>query len=301
MGDVELVGLYWTVSGPVEVHVGREWSLFDFARPLRAGGQRSASRGSASGTPTSSTCSRRARSREMKAILDDHGLTHLELEFLMRLVPRSRRRAPRRVRPARARCCSRPPPCSAPTTSRSATSPARRASSSRLTERFAELCADAAEHHATRRSPTSSCRSTSNVHTLDDALAVVGGAGAPNGGLAIDTWHMAQARDRARGAAARSRSSTSPGSSSATGSSRGHGRPDRRDRQPPRACPARASSTSAATSTSAADIGYPGPWGVEVLSEELRNLPIERDLRPGVRDDAAPSSAPAPATERSAQ
>jgi len=30
MGDVELVGLYWTVSGPVEVHVGREWSLFDW-------------------------------------------------------------------------------------------------------------------------------------------------------------------------------------------------------------------------------------------------------------------------------
>ena len=29
--DVELLGLYWTVSGPVEVHVGREWSLFDWA------------------------------------------------------------------------------------------------------------------------------------------------------------------------------------------------------------------------------------------------------------------------------
>src|SRR3954470_16039780 len=27
--DVELVGLYWTLSGPVEVHFGREWSLFD--------------------------------------------------------------------------------------------------------------------------------------------------------------------------------------------------------------------------------------------------------------------------------
>ncbi len=27
----ELLGLYWTVSGPVEVHVGREWSLFDWA------------------------------------------------------------------------------------------------------------------------------------------------------------------------------------------------------------------------------------------------------------------------------
>ena len=30
-GDVELLGLYWTVSGPVEVHVGREWSLFSWA------------------------------------------------------------------------------------------------------------------------------------------------------------------------------------------------------------------------------------------------------------------------------
>src|SRR5438874_3049013 len=29
--DAELLGLYWTVSGPVEVHIGREWSLFDWA------------------------------------------------------------------------------------------------------------------------------------------------------------------------------------------------------------------------------------------------------------------------------
>lgn len=25
----DLLGLCWTVSGPVEVHLGREWSLFD--------------------------------------------------------------------------------------------------------------------------------------------------------------------------------------------------------------------------------------------------------------------------------
>jgi pyridoxine/pyridoxamine 5'-phosphate oxidase len=30
MGEVELLALYWTVSGPAEVHVGREWSLFDW-------------------------------------------------------------------------------------------------------------------------------------------------------------------------------------------------------------------------------------------------------------------------------
>ena len=30
-GDVELLGLYWTVSGPVVVHFGREWSYFSWA------------------------------------------------------------------------------------------------------------------------------------------------------------------------------------------------------------------------------------------------------------------------------
>ena len=27
--DDDVLGCYWTVSGPVEVHIGREWSLFD--------------------------------------------------------------------------------------------------------------------------------------------------------------------------------------------------------------------------------------------------------------------------------
>jgi hypothetical protein len=30
MAEVELLALYWTVCGPTEVHVGREWSLFDW-------------------------------------------------------------------------------------------------------------------------------------------------------------------------------------------------------------------------------------------------------------------------------
>ena len=85
----------------------------------------SASAASGSGTPTSSTCSRRARSREIAALLDEYGLRHLELEFLMDwfLDPSDERRheADRIARAAlggRAPCC----PC---TTSRSATSPGR--------------------------------------------------------------------------------------------------------------------------------------------------------------------------------
>ena len=50
------------------------------AAPRRA---RSASAGSASGTPISSTCSRRETPRDMKQAFDDNGLARLELEFLM--------------------------------------------------------------------------------------------------------------------------------------------------------------------------------------------------------------------------
>ena len=37
------------------------------------------------------------------------------------------------------------------------------------------------------------------------------------------------------------------------------------------------------------EAGYDGPWGVEVLSEEARNLPIRADLRPDVRGRRRPA------------
>ena len=69
---------------------------------------------------------------------------------------------------------------------------------------------------------------------------------------------------------------------------REHGRSRRRDRQPPPAARARASSTSAAYVEACRDHGYAGPWGVEVLSEELRNKPHRRHLPARLRDDRLP-------------
>ena len=80
--EVELVGAYWTTSGPVEVHVGREWSLFDWRGPLRAAP--SASGFSGLGI-WHADLEHQLESRtldEMKSIFDDAGLRHLELEFL---------------------------------------------------------------------------------------------------------------------------------------------------------------------------------------------------------------------------
>ena len=60
-----------------------------------------------------------------------------------------------------------------------------------LTERYAELCAEAAERHGAKV-VYEFMPFDVNVRDLDSALAVVEGADAPNGGLAIDTWHMAK-------------------------------------------------------------------------------------------------------------
>src|SRR4051795_3910700 len=78
----ELLGCYWTTSGPVEVHAGREWSLFDFADRCAE-----AARAGFSGlglwhADLAHVLETRSL-REMRRILDVNGLTYLELEFLM--------------------------------------------------------------------------------------------------------------------------------------------------------------------------------------------------------------------------
>jgi sugar phosphate isomerase/epimerase len=112
-----------------------------------------------------------------------------------------------------------------------------------------------------------------NVNDVEKALAVVEGANAPNGGLALDTWHLGKLRLE----------------------------PDDLRRIPPRfvswvelsdgpfeyaedqldevinrrRLPGEGEFPVADYVAVCMELGYDGPWGVEVLSEELRNLPIE--------------------------
>jgi len=142
-----------------------------------------------------------------------------------------------------------------------------------LTERYAELCADAAEHHD---APIvyEFMPPDVNVHDLETALALVEGADAPNGGLAVDTWHLGKLRltpDDVRRIPARHIGWVE------LSDGRGEDMEDLVDETiNHRELPGEGDFPVREYVAALRDAGYDGPWGVEVLSAQLRSLPIEQ-------------------------
>ena len=269
MGSNDLLGLYWTTSGPVEVHVGREWSLFD----LRDRCEHAARVGYQGLGLWHADLEHVLETRtlaEVRALFDDHGLAYVELEFLWEWFldeDDQRRRDADGIRrllfDAAAALDAHHikvgnipgTPCELP----------------RLTERFAELCAEAAEHHDAKL-VYEFMPFDVNVRDLATALTVVGDV--PNAGIAIDTWHMAKLGiepDELRGVPV--------GRIGWFELSDGQ----YEDMADPidevvnhRRLPGEGEFPIRAYVAACRDQGYGGPWGVEVLSEELRNLPIDQ-------------------------
>ncbi len=265
----ELVGLYWTVSGPVEVHAGREWSLFDF-RERCEHAQRVGFSGIGIWHADLEHVLQKYTLAQMRTMLDDHGLKNLEVECLLDwfVDPGDERRT---ASDATRDMLFEAADVLGAHHVKVANIMGTPCELDKLTERFAELCADAATRHdsliAYEFMPFDV-----NVHTLDAALAVVGGAGAPNGVIAVDTWHCSKL-----------------------------GIPPEELRRIPskllgwvelsdgqfanmedpvdevvnhRALPGEGEFDIPGYVRVAREVGYQGPWGVEVLSEDLRNLPI---------------------------
>jgi sugar phosphate isomerase/epimerase len=272
--DAELVALYWTVSGPVEVHVGREWSLFDWADRC-AEAQKAGFSGIGIWHADLVHVLETRSLGDMKKAFDDNGLRHLELEFLMDwfLDPGDpRRKASDEIRELLIRAAAElgahhikvgnipGTPCELP----------------QLTERFGELCADASKH-TDAKVVYEFMPFDVNVRSVDAALAVVGGAGASNGGIAVDTWHMGKlgiAPDELR------RIPREYLSWVELSDGRLQDMDDLIDETVNhRRLPGEGEFDLRATIAVCEDCGYSGPWGVEVLSEELRNQPLVQIFR----------------------
>jgi sugar phosphate isomerase/epimerase len=166
----------------------------------------------------------------------------------------------------------------------------------RLIERYAELCAHAAERHDARIAYEFMPFDV-NVHDLDTALAVVEGAGAANGGLAIDVWHMSKLgippSDMGR-IPLRYLSWVE------LNDGRRENMPDLVDETVNhRLLPGEGEFDVRGYVDACRRAGYAGPWGVEVLSAELRELPMEEIFSRAYLTTSAQLSAPVPEESRS--
>lgn len=270
MASDDVLGLYWTVSGPVEVHVGREWSLFDF----RDRCEQAARVGMAGTGIWHADLEHILETRtlpEVKTILDDTGLRYLELEFLWEWFLDSSDERRRESDKTRKLLWDAAAALDAHHV-KVGNIPGTPFPLDELAERYAELCADAAEHHDSRV-VYEFMPFDVNVHDLDSALAVVEGADAPNGGLAIDTWHMAKL-----GIEPADLRRIAPRHLGWVELSDGRfeSMPDLIDETVNhRRLPGEGEFPIREYVAVARDVGYDGPWGIEVLSEELRNLPID--------------------------
>ena len=267
----DLIALYWTTSGPVEVHFGREWSLFDL-RDRCEQAARVGFRGIGLWHADLEHVLESRTLREVRSLVDEYGLDQLELEFLgdWFLDPSDERRKAADERRALLFGAAAELPahhikvgnivgteCELP----------------RIVESFAELCADAARY-TDAKIVYEFMPYDVQVNDVDTALEVVEGADAPNGALAFDTWHLGKLRlesDDLRRIPSRFLGWVELCDGPYEYAE------DRLDEViNRRQLPGEGEFPVAEYVAVFRELGYDGPWGVEVLSEELRNLPIDQ-------------------------
>jgi sugar phosphate isomerase/epimerase len=271
VADNDLVALYWTTSGPVEVHGGREWSLFDIADRC-AQAERAGFKGIGIWHADLEHILETRTLDELKTLLDEHGLEQLELECLLDwfLDPSDENR---RAADATRELLFEAAAVLEPHHIKVANIFGRPCELSVLTERYAALCAEAAERHGARM-VYEFMPPDPNVRDVDTALAVVQGAGSANAAIAIDTWHMAKLGielDDLRRIPAQYLGWVE------LSDGQWENMPDPVDETVNhRALPGEGEFPIREYVAAVRDAGYDGPWGVEVLSEQLRRLPIDQ-------------------------
>lgn len=270
MADIEMLALYWTVSGPTDILSGRQWSPFDW----RDRCAQAAAVGFDGLGLWHADIEHQLQSRtlaEMSTIFADAGLTYLEAEFLtdffvdQRDAARAESDRVRRLLFDTAAAFGAHhikvgnlfgTPCEL----------------ARLTDEFARLCQDAAAH-TDAKVVYEFMPFDANVRSLDAALAIVQGAAQRNGGLAIDTWHLVKL-----GIIPADLHRIPPEYLSWVELSDGRlaSMTDLSDETlNHRKLPGDGEFDIGGYVDACRGAGYRGPWGVEVLSAELRSLPIE--------------------------
>ena len=181
--DVELIASYWTLAGGAEPHTDHEYSLFDFKDRVEACAKVGFKGIGIWHADLVHTLKRRPLT-EIKRILDDNGMKHIELEFLSdwfltgekkkksdivknELLTAASVLGARHIKVGDFLHTDTPMP--------------------QVIESFAALFKDAAAH-GTRI--VYELMPFAMIDTLQDTLTMLKGAAAKNGGIIFDLWHV---------------------------------------------------------------------------------------------------------------
>ncbi|MQA10977.1 MAG: TIM barrel protein [Pseudonocardiaceae bacterium] len=264
-----LLGSYWTTAGPVEIHGGREWSLFDW-RDRCAEAARVGLRGLGLWHADLEHQLEQRGLPEIKQIFDDHGLEFLEVEFLTDWFLDDGSEGRAASDKARGLLFDAAAALNANhiKVGNIFGTPCAR---SQVADRYGELCADAAKQHSApilyELMPFDV-----NAPTLEGALEIVVGAGADNGGLALDTWHLGKLGlrpDKLRRIPGKYLSYVELSDGMV------EDMPDTVEETTKyRQLPGEGEFDIRGYVEVIRELGYRGPWGIEVLNERLRAMPM---------------------------
>jgi sugar phosphate isomerase/epimerase len=264
--NVELLASYWTISCGIP-HTDREYSPFDF-RDRAESAARAGFKGFGLWHADLEHLLKTRSLREMKQILDDNGITHIELEFLTDWFLQGERKKQSDTRKKllldaaeglRAHHV------------KVGDFFQEKAAMPRLIEAFAGLCAEAAERGT---KVGFELMPFAMIQTLEDSLKLVEGAGADNGGICLDTWHIVKLRipfDQVRRIPLRYIISVELNDGTIECPWSLH-----EDTVNHRRLCGMGEFDVKGFIMAVRDTGYDRPWGIEVLSEELRKWPLER-------------------------
>lgn len=265
MADVELIATYWTIAGNVHPHSATEYSPQDFEDRVVAA-SKAGFKGMGIKEVDLEHILERRNLKEMKRIFDDNGIKHVELEFLtdwfldgdkkrksdktkQMLMTAAEVLGARHIKVGDFDMNQVPMP--------------------RLVESFAALCAEAANYGT---KILFELIVDAMIRTLPETLQMVEGAGAKNGGIMIDLWHVVKLgipyEDVARIPA-----------QYLLGIEINDGTLEcpwdlHEDTINHRKLCGEGEFDVKGFVTCMLGAGYEGPWGIEVLSKDLRKLPL---------------------------
>jgi sugar phosphate isomerase/epimerase len=260
-----LVAAYWTIAGAFPGDEP-EYSPFDFKDRVEAA-SRAGFKGLGIWHADLDHILERRILQEMKQILDDNGMKYVEVEFLTDWFLDGERKRQSDIRKRKLLAAAEALQAKQV---KVGDFYREKCPMSRLIESFAALCAEAAEH-GTRIAfePMAAAM----IHTLKESLTMVECAGAKNGGIVLDIWHVVNlgipyeevSRVPLRylfGAELNDAIMAKPGSLP----------PDAIE---PRTFCGEGEFDIQGFINGVKKTGYTGPWGIEVFAKELLQEPLE--------------------------